>query len=1717
MPKYYTPFDKQITELFNLESNPFDPKTYGDALRNVFSDDESEEEKKKRMEQDKQKVTPELKSSVPEFVTTGRKALEKVVGIPLIKEDIQTVLSFFESSKKEQGEQQLEDSKILGEDIINVFPVDSGRLVTNAADRPGLKEKLEILNAPARVSARLLEQRERNQVSDVPDLDIVEEFLLGTSPLDRQGLAPAERIFRKTGDAVGEAARAAVAGTVRGAVVIPQLAQIVNKYGMGTLEQGFRWVSAGFDNEAFVDYDLLESANTAMKHYSEASEKFIKTVDEAMDVDELGYSSKILMYVTDFAIPLNIPGKIAKTMALTGQVASDFYRSYRGTPAFRPEDPIFYDKYVQAQPIIMSAAEKNINKNFNKALEEARKVNPEVASNLESMAKYSATAEDMLNKKAKLYNKAISDLDSFYKDRPLLERMRERLQYPQGTRKGITVANYKRTEEGDFVRDEKGKKVLQEVQVFERQLTLEERVQKETLRKIMNGNAVVGAGAVAGAWDHAFEGTQYQDLSYIMGIMGAFANPSATMRVVEAMMDVTIGKGVQQLGIPFVKVPGTRSDGSLVERPLSLAYAAYGIGKALHTQLLKEDEVANFEKTPWARKLSAMAMGVPFYKALMFDDTIKIDELGGLTELQAATTFSSREFKYLEKFSKDIVQYLPEEYIQSYQLLMKKGEELIANINNSENADKTTDFIITLEQLMKGILLNSTLGVLTKASNDKDFKGSVGGMKHIMGIFRTLHQEADMQKNFIKNSLENLVGGLEKGQSTFEELKRGGDIIMNAISKNLRELDDQIRNVDAQYSIVNKGTHNELEELFEGEQGFNLVARFGRDPEKSRALDPEKLDQFYEDINDTFTTVYNKAEEVKDSKWNALEDAIQDRDMQIDDLIDTLQILARSELDDFGDVASILKDKQKFINFGKVTKNFEPGQQLSHNDNINLFIKSARFNGLELIDTVSQLKAIGDDIVESGVSVKFDDSGSLVVTQKADGSIDLQKTLNEARDNAEESGLSLEDYYRYLYTGLTPNNFNDIKQFDSFFPAGHVVKAIDLHNLRKSFSQWSWRNQGRPASFSIYDQAKVMDRIFEDSGVPELQKANKEHTDFKRVWHESFLGRAMQENPDLGFNKEEFYNLSRNTRGRRDYLYSLFNVPVENLKQSKKVFDDLFMDKEFADKTKVSFETEKNKLLEELDTVVAHGVQSGRIYLGSNKAAQLEKINALENVGLISNKSAELLRMYTQYTAPVSEYKISKEIEDSLNNVNRVLKNITDDQKKAIEGSIGATLQKITDLDSLVDFLFPQKGTPTYAKTASFIDEFGETANLDDLRRSSEGMLEKLERVGRPAIDREGRPITLDTIDANLKEIKSGSLAAESGSRFKAILKHLYDVDETDRLNPANPKDQDTIRQLKDLRDAIVSTIIRRSVYITNERKSSLDLAFKEREEEIGALSRFSRKRPADAFRLNTDFDISEMMSMYIDAEKSLKSLDKIMNRNADFTDDLEDLLAGLVAIKGQVPDELLGMGIENVPKGLTYPAALSRLYAGFRGVVSWRFLVTEQIVREHQRSKHLFFHKVLSDPKFVETLGLVINKRNIGKEGKELLAKAVKDIMLVTGSRAVVYDADAEDGKKYDPSPDEIVNALSEFWLSDPLLAAAQTLYPPKDIVEGDLEYYKIDEPQGILQNILPIGVRRGLSESEIDVLRADETPSEQSAPPPPESPSTPDSEMMDMLRGIN
>ena len=90
----------------------------------------------------------------------------------------------------------------------------------------------------------------------------------------------------------------------------------------------------------------------------------------------------------------------------------------------------------------------------------------------------------------------------------------------------------------------------------------------------MKGQAVVGAAAIAGAWDYAFRGTEYQNLSYLMGLSGAIATPTATMKLLEKFGDVTIGGkyGLQQFGVPGYRLnrPGQDAEtGRWVETPLN--------------------------------------------------------------------------------------------------------------------------------------------------------------------------------------------------------------------------------------------------------------------------------------------------------------------------------------------------------------------------------------------------------------------------------------------------------------------------------------------------------------------------------------------------------------------------------------------------------------------------------------------------------------------------------------------------------------------------------------------------------------------------------------------------------------------------------------------------------------------------------------------------------------------------------------------------------------------------------------------------------------------------------------------------------------------------------------------------------------------------------------------------------------------------------------------
>ena len=119
MPKYLTPFDKSIVEALGLETNPFDPIALREKFKNLVGSDE--EEKKRRAEEDKEKIKPEIQDYLGQL---------RIPGMPLRVKDItgmvKTVDSWFDKPQKEKSGQQLEDAKVLGADITNVYTLPDG-------------------------------------------------------------------------------------------------------------------------------------------------------------------------------------------------------------------------------------------------------------------------------------------------------------------------------------------------------------------------------------------------------------------------------------------------------------------------------------------------------------------------------------------------------------------------------------------------------------------------------------------------------------------------------------------------------------------------------------------------------------------------------------------------------------------------------------------------------------------------------------------------------------------------------------------------------------------------------------------------------------------------------------------------------------------------------------------------------------------------------------------------------------------------------------------------------------------------------------------------------------------------------------------------------------------------------------------------------------------------------------------------------------------------------------------------------------------------------------------------------------------------------------------------------------------------------------------------------------------------------------------------------
>ena len=140
--------------------------------------------------------------------------------------------------------------------------------------------------------------------------------------------------------------------------------------------------------------------------------------------------------------------------------------------------------------------------------------------------------------------------------------------------------------------------------------------------------------------------------------------------------------------------------------------------------------------------------------------------------------------------------------------------------------------------------------------------------------------------------------------------------------------------------------------------------------------------------------------------------------------------------------------------------------------------------------------------------------------------------------------------------------------------------------------------------------------------------------------------------------------------------------------------------------------------------------------------------------------------------------------------------------------------------------------------------------------------------------------------------------------------------------------------------------------------------------------------------------------------------------------DKLRAIMETVVAVRADIPK--LEDISSSIPSALTQSAAQAKVFAGMRGVVSWRYLATDQVVREYQRSKALLFHTLYTNPGFIKHLDSLVQGKRLSEAASKEFMGIVAKIMIPRGlGRIAIYNKD-EDKMDYDPPANIVTEYMS-------------------------------------------------------------------------------------------
>tara|TARA_R100000664_G_C2759814_1_gene150019 strand:- start:48 stop:5660 length:5613 start_codon:yes stop_codon:yes gene_type:complete len=991
----------------------------------------------------------------------------------------------------------------------------------------------------------------------------------------------------------------------------------------------------------------------------------------------------------------------------------------------------------------------------------------------------------------------------------------------------------------------------------------------------------------------------------------------------------------------------------------------------------------------------------------------------GDTELDAVMALRMSTLQKIDKHAEMVARMITPEQVEAYKKAWSQASKLhedLAKLGSGLDVEET--FYATINQIQATVTNQHHVAMATQALADKKsrnaFFGALSnwgneGLQLSYNFIRAAQKEAEENLAFVQKALLRLSGAEPEVVLKFEGLLGQMKNMASKLEKRNATLKAEIGNIaefDAKHALDLRSSSllNEIITGSKGEgMGTGVGGKFGIQRLGGEA-DVDALTKHGEDFVNALSKAENVVKNDIDNLYtyknspNSVSFTIADTPANAEEFVNSFKFLRNR---DIGSEVNVLNRLLKaHSNFGMVAKSDVP---TTFYDDL---IATARFNYLNSGDfnTSASLIALANKIDDLGLPLTLNnnvfrsDSGrEITLRQSTDtfDNIDIRASLKSLDDVGDANPafalhsdletakiIYLQRFIANLKTIPNRAPVDAEEQLARMLPAH--LSANEIIGVRKFLAARTGPKQFlTEAERNLLPSIEEANKIISKLGIEGAEEAAEQWVKYVNSFR-SPLGILLKQPFDAGS--------KRITEQWEVPEYIFRNSADETIPVLEKMFESYTK----ANKQTISFNEAKNSMRDVLDdTAILMLINQEKRNIILRDMNKLKKLN---KAGFLSDQTYNVIKTFKEEIDDVAKnVEIFKDIVQKENNLKTLIKTVgtalDNTTRKSILGNEKILSGEVSDL---FDFL-----------TATGI-KIDQKPILPQAFREQTVALEKQVSSGMDIIEAiKGNPfMKRSQLESMIREIQPKSIYDAQGKRQDVFLETFFGIKPN-----ATTITKDQKKRLEDLAIVLQNEMIKRSIVpVKDERRSIFqpNLTSGFRESKFGEAMGLPSNR---FFGLSTDIDVvkfGELMNNVMPLFKRINSLTGNTTRN----ENLDRLFQASVLIKSVGPEskaamELLG----RIPTGITMPAALSRLYAGFRGVVSWRYLASEQIIREHQRSKAMMLHTIYTDPTFMKALVTaleagVYGTKNVPKEDIKYLRKTIRRIM---GGRIIVYNEEGD------------------------------------------------------------------------------------------------------------